>query len=292
MTITVDCSDQEQIELEEYIDFCRSQAHLNDRDQVLASAFMLRRLANNQTFLLDFLNARLKNVEQYNVKTDFTPPSFYLFSCNAFSVRAVLWLPCDEPDSEDAISLGYGVTHNHHFDFLTCGCYGPGYRTIVHLCDKSRMAGLVGESVEAAFQEDTLLTPGKLMFYRHTEDIHVQYPPESLSVSINLIFPSHPDALEQCAFDPETWVITHHLDPMATTTRLFQIAKLLHNNQTVERLLAIAERHAHPRVRSMAYFSLVSILPQSKAELLKQAGSDSSSFVKKLFAAASESEQG
>ena len=284
MTITVDCSDKEQIELDEYIDFCRSQTHLSDRDKVLSDAYMLRRLANNKRFFLDFLNGQLRRVLQYDVKTDFTPPSFYLFSCDTFSVRAVLWLPCDAPDSEDATSLGYGVTHNHHFDFLTCGYYGPGYRTIVHLCDKRRMTGLVGEQVEAAFQDDTLLTPGKLMFYRHTEDIHVQYPPESLSVSINLIFPSHPEALEQCAFDPETWVITRHLDPMRTTTRLFQVARLLHNEQTVEQLLAIADKHCHPRVRSMAYFSLLSILPGSNADLLRQAGMDSSSFVRKLFA--------
>ena len=284
MTITVDCSDLERIELDEYIDFCRSQAHIHDRDSILAGAYMLRRLANNKTFLLDFLNTQLKNVHQYNVKTDFTPPSFYLFSCKSFSVRAVLWLPCDEPDPDDALSLGYGVTHNHHFDFLTCGYYGPGYRTIVHLCDKNQMVGMVGEQVEVAFQDDTLLSPGKLMFYRHTEDIHVQYPPERLSISINLIFPSHPDALEQCAFDPETWVITRHLDPMATTSSLFQVAKLLHNEQTVEQLLAIAGTHVHPRVRAMAYFSLMSIHPESKSNFLKQAGGDTSAFVRRLFA--------
>ena len=182
MTTTIACDDQQSISLEEYVDFCHSIDHLADREVTRDSAYMLRRLANNQQFLVQFLADKLNDIEHYSLKTDFTPPSFYLYQCPAFSVRAVLWLPCDV-DDEDYSAKGYGVTHNHYFDFLTCGYSGPGYRTDIYRFDSNQYAGRIGESVKLHFQEDTLLTSGKLMHYQHSDDVHVQYPPESLSLS-------------------------------------------------------------------------------------------------------------
>lgn len=282
MTVTIVSNETAEVSLAEYVDYCHDQKQISDMDTVLSSAYMLQRLANNQNFFLDFLNEKLKDIVSYNVKTDFTPPSFYLYQSAEFSVRAVLWLPCDKGE-EDAVSKGYGVTHNHHFDFLTCGYYGPGYRTIIHQCEPDKVSGVIGEKVDMKFQEDSLLTVGKLMLYQHTRDIHVQLPPESLSISLNLVFPSHPEAGIQCAFDPNNQTVLAHLDVLPATTRIMNVARLLHNDATVERLEQIALKHCCPRTRAMSLETLLSINPADGERYLASSHRDRSLYVRKVI---------
>ncbi|KEI69778.1 hypothetical protein [Endozoicomonas elysicola] len=280
MTITVESNDTEAIDLAEYVAFCHNQDKLHDREQVLSTAFMLQRLANNKHFLLDFLNTKLKDISLYDVKTDFTPPSFYLYQCPTFSVRAAVWLTDDSEVGD--IAKGYGVTHNHHFDFLTCGYFGPGYRTIIHTCEAEKQHGIIGKSMEMIFQEETLLPEGKLMFYRHTEDFHVQLPPESLSISINLVFPTHPDAGIQCAIDPESSKLITHLDALPATNSLMAVARFMHNDDTTTLLQDIALNHHCPRTRAMCFQCLIEIAPSDQHYFLCQANQDPHDYVRSI----------
>ncbi len=281
MAITITCSDTDSIDLADYVDFCHSQKNLGDRDNIFSSAFMLKRLANNKHFFVNFLNDRLRDIFQYDVKTDFTPPSFYLYQSPLFSIRAAVWLP-DDSEPED-IAKGYGVTHNHHFDFLTCGYIGPGYRTVIYRCAPERLHGIIGETLEMDFQEETRLTEGKLMFYRHTEDIHTQHPPEALSISINLIFPTHPDAGIQCAINPKSRQLIAHLDCLPATTRLMAIARLMHNGETINHLQTIALNHHCPRTRAMSFQSLLAINPSDQSRYLYQVSRDQHNYVRTLI---------
>lgn len=281
MAITIACSDTDTIDLADYVEFCHSQKHINDREHILSTAFMLKRLANNKIFLVDFLNSKLREISRYDVKTDFTPPSFYLYQSSLFSIRAAIWLPDDSKDGD--IAKGYGVTHNHHFDFLTCGYTGPGYRTVIHSCAPENLHGVIGETLEMEFQEETRLTEGKLMFYRHTGDIHAQHPPKALSISINLIFPTHPDAGIQCAIDPKNRKLIAHLDGLPTTTRLMAAARLMHDDDTINHLQNIALNHYCPRTRAMSFQSLMTINPSDQCRYFQQAEQDRHRYVRTLI---------
>lgn len=284
MTTTIDCDDQNGITLEEYIEFCHATPGLAEPEVTISTSGMLRRLANNSSFLADFLTEQLKQVEHYHLKTDFTPPSFYLYQCPEFSVRAVLWLPGEEiRDNDEAIAHGYGVAHNHHFNFLTCGYFGPGYRTTIYNYNPDHFAGLTGEKVQLDLQEDTLLTPGKLMHYRHSRDVHVQYPPESLSLSINLIFPRHPDASIQSVFDLKHNIIKRYLDSLPTTNAIIKAAILLHNEESVELLEHIATNHHCPRTRAMIFNTLLELNPVRKNEYIHSVTNDPNRYVREWF---------
>lgn len=288
MTTTIHCDDKKSISLEEYIDFCHSTPGLAEPETTISTAGMLRKLANNSSFLADFLTRQLKQIENYNLKTDFTPPSFYLYQCPKFSVRAVLWLPLEEMTNDDeAIAHGYGVTHNHHFNFLTCGYFGPGYRTVIYKYNPDNFAGLTEETIELDLQEDTLLPPGKLMHYQHSRDVHVQYPPENLSISINLIFPRHPDASIQSIFDPENKTIKGYLDSLPTTSAIIKAATLLRNNDSIELLEKIAITHSCPRTRAMVINSLTKLNPASKNEYKRLIANDPARYVREWFIAQS-----
>ena len=288
MTTTIHSNDQQSISLEEYIDFCHSTPNLSEPEVTINSAAMLRKLSNNTTFLADFLATQLKHIENYHLKTDFTPPSFYLYQCPEFSVRAVLWLPCDEMiNDEEAVAQGYGVAHNHHFNFLTCGYFGPGYRTVIYNYNPHNFSGLAGEKVELKMQEDSLLSPGKLMHYEHSRDVHVQYPPESLSLSINLIFPKHPDASIQSIFNLDNTTIKGYLDSLPTTSAIIKAALLLQNDNSTELLNEIATTHSCPRTRAMVINALIQLKPDRKSEYIRLITNDPDRYVRECFIAQS-----
>ena len=297
MTTTIHCNDQESISLEEYIDFCHSTPKLAEPEVTINTAAMLKKLANNTTFLADFLAEQLKQIETYNLKTDFTPPSFYLYQCREFSVRAVLWLPCDGMDSDgmdsdgmdsdEAIAQGYGVAHNHHFNFLTCGYFGPGYRTVIYNYNPDNFAGLAGEKIELNRQEDTLLSRGKLMHYQHSRDVHVQFPPKSLSLSINLIFPRHPDAAIQSTFNLNNKTIEGYLDSLPTTSTIIKAAMLLQNDDSMDLLKTIATTHSCPRTRAMVINALIKLNPDSESEYARLIANDPDRYVREWFIAQS-----
>ena len=107
-----------------------------------------------------------------------------------YSVRMNFWLPLQEQPNFLTPSerfFSYNYPHDHNFSFLTVGAYGPGYDTLIAEYDKSNTVGYHNESVELNNLRRETLTPGKVMFYEGSKDIHTQLPPNKFSVSINLL---------------------------------------------------------------------------------------------------------
>jgi hypothetical protein len=85
---------------------------------------------------------------------------------------------------------------------MTVGFFGPGYETTIYEYDSSKVTGFVGESVDLRFLETTQLPPGKVMLYRPHADVHAQYPPSELSISLNLMVRDATEKRDQfCAPD-------------------------------------------------------------------------------------------
>ena len=197
----------------------------HDEGRLLAASDILAGLAENRDFLGDLLLARLRDRHRDESDLSAYGPQAIVLSPirgNCF-LRANIWPSEAEAcfQSSGAHSFVYGVPHDHNFSFLTAGYFGPGYRSDYYEYDYESVAGYRGEVAQLRFVERAALPEGKVMLYRAHRDIHSQLPPESLSVSLNIM---HVDPAQgwydQYGFDLATHEVTRVLNPTSTETFL------------------------------------------------------------------------
>lgn len=158
---------------------------------VLAVAGYLKALGENRTFLGDWMIGLLAGTgKRDGPDSSYSAQSIMLTAPrNGFFLRANIWP--SERDScfrrSGAHSFAYGAAHDHNFDFLTYGYLGPGYRSDYYEYDHQAVTGYRGEPAGLRFIERSALHEGKLMHYRAHRDVHSQLPPDSLSVSLNVM---------------------------------------------------------------------------------------------------------
>ena len=192
-----------------------------EEDSLIHAARWLRRLGNNATFLGDLIVAQLAAGHACEAAESAYGPQAIVLSGmrNGFFLRANVW-PSERDHAfrtSGARSFVYGIPHDHNFDFLTVGYFGPGYRSDYYEYDYEAVAGRCGEWAGLRFTERSTLSPGKLMHYRAHRDVHRQLPPESLSVSLNVVA-AEPAAgwFDQYGFDVEADTVTGVLNPTST----------------------------------------------------------------------------
>ncbi|HSJ77962.1 MAG TPA: transposase [Erythrobacter sp.] len=200
----------------------------DDPTSTSAAAGWLRRLANNRSFLGDLLVDRLAGRGGEDIASSYGPQAIVLSrprdNCpNAAFLRAAIWpSPRDHVfQTSGAASFVYGAAHDHNFDFLTVGYCGPGYASDYYEYDYEAVAGFPGEDAGLRFAGRSTLSPGKLMLYRRHVDVHSQLPPESLSVSINVMRVDPAQGwFDQYGFDLERGTVARLLNPLASESFL------------------------------------------------------------------------
>lgn len=172
----------------------------------------LAALSMNTSLVKDAIEAQIDAFLSGARQISYTPQSIILGSGEGFYVRANIWTP---PRLSGAIKeqeeriFSYRLAHDHNFAFLTAGYFGAGYRTEIFDYDPDRVVGYIGEEVDLTLLEETTLPKGKVMFYRERRDIHIQHPPEELSISLNLMLLSDDSQnTEQYFFDTERNIIS------------------------------------------------------------------------------------
>ncbi|MBL9068248.1 MAG: transposase [Sphingopyxis sp.] len=164
---------------------------LTDEASIARCAALLAGLQRNRAFLADRVIAALKASYADQLEINRYSAQVFLLhrSPRGFYLRANLW-----PAADDAVcaasgpaAFSYGVPHDHNFSFLTVGYFGPGYVSDYYEVDPETVDGRVGEPLNLKFIERSQLSKGKMMLYRAHRDIHCQLPPESLSVSLNIM---------------------------------------------------------------------------------------------------------
>ncbi|EAQ29503.1 putative ISXo8 transposase [Erythrobacter sp. NAP1] len=209
------CSLPEAIEALAALDF-----DPRDAGATLEAARWLKRLGNNHEFLADILLDRLAGRTAGEIESGYGPQAIVLSPLRgSMFLRANIW-PAEHDLSfrnSGAKTFVYGVPHDHNFAFLTTGYLGPGYRSDYFEYDYGEVCGLPAEEAGLRFIERSALYEGKTMLYRAHRDVHSQLPPESLSVSLNVM---HVDPAQcwydQYGFDLEGGTITRILSPNAT----------------------------------------------------------------------------
>lgn len=168
-----------------------SGVDLTNETSIAHCTNLLAGLSRNSDFLADRVIAALKASYTDQLELNrYTAQVFLLHrSPRGFYLRANMW-----PSERDAAfaasgpaAFSYGVPHDHNFSFLTAGYFGPGYVSDYYDYGPETVDGRLGEPLNLKFVERSSLSQGKMMLYRAHRDIHSQLPPESLSVSLNIM---------------------------------------------------------------------------------------------------------
>jgi hypothetical protein len=251
MTHPLDLAPQSPVELMDYLDHIRARLDPADPDSLLATAPALLALGANSALLVERLNAALADLASWQSTNRWAAPVLLMGSGPGWTVRANVWTP---EDSTDSALHSYELPHDHNFSFLTVGHLGPGYRTRVWSY-RHRPGLAPGDRVDLVPTQDTMLRTGEVMYYRANQDVHVQHPPEKLSVSVNLLV--HPTGLpprDQYLFDTEAQTVRAIAPDQRRTGQhlLCNVAGFIGDGNTADVLAHIAATHPAEQLRATA----------------------------------------
>lgn len=239
-----------------------SGVDLSDEASVARCTALLAGLSRNRAFLADRVIAALKASYADQLEINRYSAQVFLLhrSARGFYLRANLW-----PAATDAVTaasggaaFSYGVPHDHNFSFLTAGYFGPGYVSDYYDVDPEAVDGRLGEPLNLSFAGRSQLAEGKMMLYRAHRDIHSQLPPESLSVSLNIMDEGEQVPWrDQYIVDLEAGTIARR--PTLTSGELLLrcAVHLTENGKDVAEQFAKA--HPVPRVRANAIGALAAV---------------------------------
>lgn len=275
LKLTVDPAGE--IDLDEFIDFVNREVDPRDRDSIVGAAPKLRTLSEDRELVVRRLNEQVENL--FSGLTIPSAQAIFLGAGEDFYLRANLW-----PSTADISSgrvyqdrFSYHLAHDHNYDFLTVGYHGPGYRTDIYEYDFGSLRGQPGEAVDIRFLESVHFRTGMIMFYRASEDLHVQYPPEDLSISLNLMI-SGPEVRlrEQYFFDLERKCLLDYPIEADVSRRvsLLRIAAATGDGNTRGLLEDLSRTHPCRRTRLAAYQALAQLAPGEAAALWQRASGD------------------
>lgn len=235
---------------------------LADESSLARCADLLAGLARNRDFLADRVIAELKARYRGQLESNRYSAQVFLLhrSPRGHFIRANLW-----PSASDAAyatsgpaAFAYGLPHDHNFNFLTTGYWGPGYVSDYYDYDPEAVDGRLGEPLNLHFMERSSLTEGRMMLYRAHRDIHSQLPPPSLSVSLNIMDEGeHIPWRDQYIVDIDAGTIVRRPTLTPGEMLLRCAVHLTDNGRDIAE--EFAKAHPVPRVRANAIAALAAL---------------------------------
>jgi hypothetical protein len=277
MALTIPCTTSDAVSIGDYLDHVRSKVDLRDPDSLAASAPMLRALANDRSLVVSELNRR---IEDYfaNVPVP-SAQTLMLGRGENFYVRANIWPAIGDMANGRAYQdqFAYNIAHDHNFSFLTVSYLGPGYETELYEYEYDKVEGYVGEPVDVRFVRKAKFGTGTVMLYRASRDVHVQYAPEELTITLNLMV-ALPESRtrDQFYFDLATKTISGYPNELQASVRasFVRLAGHAGDANTAQLLSDLAARHSCRRTRLTAFEALCRRQPGSAAEIWRKAAAD------------------
>jgi hypothetical protein len=277
MGLTLDVHTNDTMELAELVDFVEREIDVTDQEALKSAGPQLLALANNRRVVVDKLNEELLSWrDDFQATNGYTAQTMMLHQGKGFLVRANIWTPFDlspkNHEWQQKLFL-YTVAHDHNFDLLTVGHYGPGYETDLYEYDRSSVIGLPGEPVDLVSRGRATLATGTVMFYRAIRDVHAQLPPKAFSISINLMGSSKALSIkDQYYFDVERSCIRAPVESgVANRVFLCEAARYFGDERTTAVLEQVADTHPCGRTRISAIESLGARAPAARERLWTRA---------------------
>lgn len=277
MALSIPCSTSRVAGVDEYLEHVRTTVDLRDTDSIAASAPMLRALANDRELVVRELNRRIESYLDDNGIP--SAQTLLLGRDEQFYVRANIWPAIVDMASGRTYQdqFAYNLAHDHNFTFLTVNYLGPGYETEIYEYDFDKVEGYVGEAVELRFLEKVKFGTGSVMLYRANRDIHVQYAPTELTITLNLMV-SLPEVRirDQYYFDLATRTIASYPPELAASRRssLLSLAGYVGDGDTQQLLSDLSVKHPCRRTRLTALEAWCRQQPADAASIWEKASSD------------------
>lgn len=259
---------------------------------MLAASEHLYALYNNKKFILnavrDEILALLNNDPFPRVAPQAINFGMRKNKDNLFYVRTVIWSPPLTKNPKSSILqneiYSYGNPHDHNFSLLTIGYKGEGYGTKIYEYDREKMIGYVGEHVPLTYLETTELLEGKIIYFRPLKDVHLQFPPREVSISLNLIGEHIDHKMKaQFEFDIKNQKIMTLLQGNLVHKQIQPFEIIKHIEADAELIYLVSElalKHPVEYARSSAYKTLSIIAPTEFEEILSKGFKDNSALVK------------
>lgn len=261
LTLDVSRGEAVTLTLDDFVEFVHENVDLDDFVSIKEAAWALRALGNDRDFILDAYNRELASIMSSTSRNVLTPQTIVLAQEREFYLRSNIWLPPSSAEQfreREAKLTAYGLAHDHNFHFLTLGYYGEGYETDIYRYDFKQVSGYLDEDAGLEFLGRYQLGAGEVMAYEAGRDVHVQYEPKDIAVSINFIaIPQSTYFQQQLSFDLERGTIAAGLtDSVGTRLFLLSFLKENHDDETVDLLERAALDYPCLRTRSQALRTL------------------------------------
>lgn len=261
-----------------------SGVDLGDEASVARCAALLAGLQRNRSFLADRIIDALKASYANQLAANRYSAQVLLLhrSPRGHFLRANLW-----PAASDAVyaasgpaAFAYGLPHDHNFHFLTTGYWGPGYVSDYYEYDAEAIDGRLDEPLNLRFVERSNLAEGRMMLYRAHRDVHSQLPPESLSVSLNIMDEGeHIPWRDQYIVDLEAGTIARR--PTLTPTEMLLRCAIHLTDNARDIAEHFARAHPVPRVRANAIAALAAVTEgEGRAAVLERGMRDNDARVR------------
>ncbi|WP_438384145.1 hypothetical protein ABHV46_07330 [Asaia sp. BMEF1] len=276
------------IELPELVDYATKDCDVFDFSSLCSLAEPLRKLSRNRNFLIESYNNDLKRYASGTSLNTYTPQSMILYSCENFIIRANIWIPLRGSTKRKSLEerlFSYHSAHDHNFDFITVGYFGSGYRTEIYNRDVEKSFGIPGKKAFLEFQEDTTLPAHKVMAFRAKTDVHTQFPPEDLSISLNILpFNKKHLSEQQLFYNIHDDTIDHFADDNNNKrANLIRMAGFLGNDNSIDILDNLSKKHTCARTRAEAFSSLSRLRPEFSDIIADEVKSDISKKTAEYF---------
>lgn len=231
---------------------------------------ILAALSANRSFLADFVLSDLReSVRGYQSGNNYTDITINLHFSSNYHLRANVWTPSQSFNGSTEVVdrlHAYGLAHNHNFQFLTVGYFGPGYRTTIAEFDPERITGNpIGQRAHLRNFRDITLHEGAMIYFEAHSDVHVQHPCPELSVSINLMpKQSGVHLTEQYEFDFSSDRITGYVRGQVNhRVEMIKMLGLLGGSAYHEEFLELAQSFPCSRTRLACMKQLASHMAPS-----------------------------
>jgi hypothetical protein len=288
MSMFIARSDENKvIGLNEFIEYCDEALDPSDIECIKDCSASLAALGANRMMLIEQINTYLRSHSTINDSNTYSSQSLLLAVRPKYLIRANVWVAPKKYGADDnrweETLFSYDYPHNHNFNLLTTGCHGSGYETdIFRLKNPQQLQGHLGERVDMDYAGTYTLEPGTVLFYEKSKDVHVQKPPETLSVSLNLM-PTDTDlnTTAQYGFDVSTSKIAALVgSQVSQQIEFFKIAASVGDEETAEILSYIAVKHPNQNARAGAVNAICTAMPFDARYVLEKSVSDVSAIVR------------
>jgi hypothetical protein len=255
---------------EEFADWADKNIDPLCDQSIISASDKLYELNQNKSFIIESICEKMMLLSSGSLNASSSQSTLHAARRNkngSIVVRSVLWTPRTNVSDrarllQDSV-LTYSLPHDHNFSLLTIGHWGPGYTTEIFEYRNEEIVGYEGELVDIKFKEKVKLSEDKILFFKANNDIHTQFYPDDVSISLNvMVIENDAELKPQYVFDTEKGLIKGILQghKISQLYGVFDMVDVLgFDEKMIELSTQILKTHPSDHIRNRALQSIAKV---------------------------------